>query len=136
MNVTELIKQHEGTELRMYICPAGYRTVGTGHNLDANPISQRAADVILEDDIEACRKQLEFNLSWFNQLDEVRQAALIDLAFNLGWQGLGRFRRFLSAMSRRDYAVAGAELVDSKWYSQVGNRGPRIVKMVQLGEWP
>lgn len=136
MNVTDLIRQHEGCELRMYICPAGKRTIGYGKNLDDGTISQRAADVMLEDDIDRCRKQLTYNLEWFTELDEVRQAAVLDLCFNLGWQGLGRFRRFLAAMAVDDWARAGAELVDSKWYAQVGSRGPRIVRMIQVGEWP
>ena len=136
MNAADLIRQHEGCELRMYICPAGKHTVGVGHNLDDVPISQAAADQILADDIERCRQQLAYNLEWFADLDEVRQAACLDLCFNLGWQGLGRFRRFLAAMAQGDWAKAGAELVDSKWYTQVGSRGPRIVKMIQLGVWP
>lgn len=136
MNAVELIRQHEGCELRMYICPAGKRTIGVGHNLDDVPISQAAADQILADDIERCRQQLRYNLQWFAALDEVRQAAMLDLCFNLGWQGLGRFRRFLTAMASDDYGRAGAELVDSKWYGQVGSRAPRIVKMIQTGAWP
>lgn len=136
MNVTDLIKAHEGLRLKAYLCPAGKMTIGWGHNLDDVPITQAAADVILTNDISASRATLTANLPWFTGLDAVRQAALIDLCFNLGWQGLGRFRRFLAAMARSDYAAAGAELIDSRWYEQVGDRAPRVVRMVQAGVWP
>ena len=136
MNVADLIRGHEGCELRMYICPAGKHTVGVGHNLDDNPISQAAADQILADDIAACRRQLTFNLHWFTELDEVRQAAMLDLCFNLGWAGLGRFRRFLHWMEQKDWSKAAAELVASRWYNQVGNRAPRVKAMIETGAWP
>lgn len=136
MNAAELIKHHEGLRLKPYLCTAGKYSIGYGRNLDDRGVSVDEADYLLANDISAARESLTANLPWFVQLDGVRQAALVDLCFNLGWQGLGRFRRFLAAMGRGDYAGAGAELVDSRWYVQVGQRGPRIVRMIQLGVWP
>lgn len=136
MNAAELIKQHEGLRLRMYICTAGKHTVGYGHNLDDVAISEAAADQILADDIGSARAQLSGNLGWFESLDEVRQAALLDLCFNLGWRGLGKFRRFLAAAELRDWPSAAQELRQSRWYGQVGDRAPRIAGMIETGEWP
>lgn len=136
MNAIELIKGHEGLRLRMYQCTAGYWTIGYGHNLEVNGISEAAAELILSDDVSGVRAALTANLPWFVQLDEVRQAALVDLCFNLGWQGLGRFRRFLAAMGRSDWPLAAQELRQSLWYGQVGRRAPRIVGMIETGQWP
>lgn len=136
MNVVDLIKGHEGLMTRPYHCSAGKVTIGWGRNLEDKGISLNEAEYLLANDISEVRAQLTANLSWFQVLHEVRQAALVDLCFNLGWPGLSGFRKFLGAMGRGDYAKAGAELVDSRWYIQVGRRGPRIVKMIQLAEWP
>lgn len=136
MNVTDLIKDHEGLRSKPYLCTAGRTSIGFGRNLDDLGIRPDEAEYMLANDIHECRVDLIRAYSWFLQLDEVRQAALIDLRFNLGQAGLAKFVRFLAAMTKGDYEKAGAELVASRWYSQVGRRGPRVVKMVKTGEWP
>lgn len=136
MNVTDLIKDHEGKSLALYTCTAGRFTIGVGRNIQDNGIRDDEAELMLANDIRECRLQLIQRYPWFNALDEVRQAACIDLLFNLGPMRLAGFKKFLAAMLRGDYERAGAELVDSTWYSQVGRRGPRIVSMVATGKWP
>lgn len=136
MDVAELIKEHEGLMLKPYQCSANRTTIGYGRNLEDRGISLNEAEYMLGNDISSAREALVSNLPWFVQLDEVRQAAMVDLVYNMGWPRLAGFRKFLACMTRGDYAGAGAELVDSKWYTQVGRRGPRIVKMIQLGLWP
>jgi lysozyme len=61
---------------------------------------------------------------------------MLDLCFNLGASRLATFVRFLRAMSIGNWTVAAAELMASKWYGQVGKRGPEIVALIQNEEWP
>lgn len=136
MNIVELIKEHEGTSLALYRCTAGKFTIGVGRNIEDNGIRQDECDLMLANDIRECRLQLLRAYPWFNGLDEVRQAACIDLMFNLGPMRLAGFQKFLSAMARSDWERAGEQLADSRWFRQVGRRGPRIVGMVKSGEWP
>jgi lysozyme len=136
MNVSELIKAHEGLMLRPYHCSANRLTIGYGRNIEDRGISLNEAEYLLANDIRDCREALTRDYSWFTALDDVRQAALTDLVYNLGAARLAGFQKFLAAMGRGDYARAGAELVDSKWYTQVGRRGPRVVGMIKTGEWP
>lgn len=136
VNVTELIKGHEGLRLKPYLCTAGRTSIGYGRNLDDTGISEVEAEAMLLSDIANCRRLLAFNVPRFEQLDEVRQAALVDLCYNMGWMGLGRFRRFLAALDRSDWLAAANELRQSKWYGQVGHRAPRITAMVETGQWP
>jgi lysozyme len=132
----KLLDGHEGRKRKMYKCSAGYNTIGVGHNLDANPISDRAIQVILEDDVADVIAQLDAQLPWWRDNDEVRQAALIDLCFNLGIGTLRTFRNTLAAWQAGDFDAAAIGLENSKWYSQVGRRGPRVVSMVRNGTWP
>jgi lysozyme len=132
----QLLEQHEGRVRRLYKCSAGFNTIGVGHNLDANPISDRAIDVILEDDLEQVFRQLDEWIPWWRGEDEVRRAALIDLTFNMGISGFMKFKNTLAAWVKRDYAGAAAGLEQSLWFTQVGRRGPRVVKMVRDGVWP
>ncbi len=136
MNVLELIKSHEGLSLALYRCSAGRLTIGFGRNIEDNGIREDEAELMLANDIRECRVQLTRAYSWFNGLDEVRQAACIDLLFNLGPMRLSGFAKFLAAMARSDWPRAAAELRDSRWFTQVARRGPRVVSMIERGEWP
>lgn len=136
MNVLDLIKEHEGTSLALYRCTAGKLTVGTGRNIEDNGIREDEAGLMLANDIRECRLQLLRAYPWFTALDEVRQAACIDLIFNLGPMRLSGFVKFLAAMARSDWPRAADELRQSKWFEQVGRRGPRVASMIERGEWP
>lgn len=136
MNVADLIKDHEGTSLSLYRCTAGKWTVGIGRNIEDNGIRQDEADLMLANDIRECRLQLLRAYPWFNALDEVRQAALIDLMFCLGPMRLGGFKKFLAATGRGDWPRAAEELRSSKWFEQVARRGPRVAAMIETARWP
>ena len=56
---------------------------------------------------------------------------LVDMCFNLGNSGLRTFKKFLDAVEKKDYNRASDEMIDSRWYSQVGNRSKKLVKMVR-----
>lgn len=128
--------EHEGLRLKPYKDSVGILTIGVGRNLDDVGISHEEAMALLDHDIVAHVSQLVSEYPWFEELDGIRQRALVDLHFNMGSARLAGFRRFLAAMARADYATAGTQLVASKWYEQVGRRGPRIVAMVETGEAP
>lgn len=147
MNLEKLYRQltiEEGKSNKLYKCPAGYNTIGIGHNLDAKPISDLAIETIFEDDVDEVIVLLDKYLPWWRDQNEVRQNALIDLGFNLGIGPseedengkLLTFRNTLAAFKRNDFTGAANGLSNSLWYKQVGTRGARIVKMVLTGEWP
>lgn len=136
MNVAELIRAHEGLRLKPYRCTAGYLSIGYGRNLDSVGISELEAESMLQQDISAASRWLLEVLPWSFGLDAPRHAALLDLRFNLGPGGLLGFRKFLAAAARADWPRAAQELRESLWYGQVGVRAPRIVGMIETGEWP
>lgn len=139
MNVAKiraLLELNEGRKARMYRDTRGIETIGIGHNLRDRPISQRAIDLIFQDDLNDHTDELFHAFPWAWNLDEVRQAALIDLAFNMGIPTLRTFKQTLAAFEAGVFESAAIGLLNSKWFTQVGQRGPRIVKMVRTGVWP
>jgi lysozyme len=135
VNARDLIIGHESLKLKPYKCTANKTTIGVGRNLDDKGISESEAMVLFENDI-ADTTQFCRSYKWFDALSEVRQAACLDLMFNLGPSRFSNFRNFIQAMKERQYTWAAAELVNSRWYSQVGRRGPRIVSMIRSDSWP
>ena len=139
--MTPLMQQlmrDEGKRLDMYRCPAGYLTIGYGHNLETTPISARAAAVILEDDVNAIITELAYRLPWVflgEARNEARNGVLVNMAYNMGVNGLLTFKKFLTAVQLGDWATAKAELLDSKYATQVGDRAKRLAKQIETGEW-
>lgn len=113
----------------------GKLTIGVGHNLDDKPISDRAVRVILEDDVSDATRELFNALPWTRDLDEARQAVLINMSFNLGIGGLLQFKKTLAAIKEQRWLDAGREMMDSKWAMQVGPRAHRLRKQIETGEW-
>ena len=135
MNAYELIKLHEGFELYPYKCPAGKLTIGYGRNIEDNGISEEEAELMLANDIQRCVLELKRVLPWYDGLDDVRQAVLIDMCYNLGISRLLKFKRFLSALEQDYYDLAAREMLDSLWAKQVGQRAERLALIMKTGEW-
>jgi lysozyme len=76
--------------------------------------------------------------AWFTMQDVVRQAAIADLAFNLGVPGLLHWPNFLSCVQVKDYAGAYKQVASNAvWIAQVKQaRATRIENMILTGQWP
>ncbi|NCW69313.1 MAG: hypothetical protein EBV86_12235 [Marivivens sp.] len=71
---------------------------------------------------------------WFPDLHDLPldvKRAIVDLSFNIGRTKLSKFVRLRAALSRRDWVAASDEMMDSRWYRQVGLRAVVLVEMVR-----
>ena len=118
---------------KVYICPAGKLTIGVGRNLEDKGITKNEALFLLQNDIAECRNDLR-NFWWFKNLDPIRQKVLIDMRLNLGATGFRQFKKMIACLEVGDYAGASDQMMDSRWYKQVGDRGKRLVRMMYTGE--
>jgi len=132
-SIEDQLIMHEGLRLKPYRCPAGYLTIGVGRNLETKGISENEALFLLRNDIAEVTAQLE-RFDWFRALGPVRRKVLIDMCFNLGMAGLLGFQKMIEALKQGDYERAADEMVNSRWYGQVGERGRRLERMMRTGE--
>ena len=123
----------EGMRLRIYVDTAGKVTVGVGRNLSDRGISHDEAGVMLLNDIALVAMQLDASQPWWRTLDAPRQRVMINLGFNMGVPTLNTFHQFLDLMQQHDWQGAAADLEGTKWYGQVGERGPRMVSRILAG---
>lgn len=134
MDVIALITKHEGCVLKMYNDSLGIPTIGVGHNLRDKPISQQAANQILNDDLEEVVQHLR-GYPWFSSQNDVRQAVLIDMAFNMGVAGLLKFEGMLAALESGNFGKAADEMLDSVWAREVGPRAVEDSGLMRSGTW-
>jgi len=131
-----LVKRHEGLRLKPYKDTVGKLTIGYGRNLEDVGITLEEAELMLEHDLDRALKDAREVIAGFDELDEVRQAVLVDMAFNLGRAGLAGFRNMRAALALGDFERAASEMLDSLWARQVGRRAQELADMMRSGQWP
>jgi len=135
-SLTEQLVRHEGLRLNPYFCTAGKLTIGVGRNLEANGISKAESMFMLENDVIKIINELDEHLPWWKSLSQVRQHVLVDMAFNMGTFGLLKFQKTLKAIQDERYGDAAAEMLDSKWAKQVGNRALALSRAMETDTAP
>jgi hypothetical protein len=144
-NLRAMLTRHEGRLYQVYddatgkpLHPGdtlvGWPTIGVGRNLLNPGLHPLEVDYLLDNDIHERLLVLTDKLSWFHTLDEVRQAAFVDMSF-MGVQKLLGFHNMLAACAVKAWATAAAEALDSAWAKQVGKRAQEIAAMLETGEW-
>ncbi len=140
--ISRMIERHEGKKNKVYYDTMGIPTIGIGFNLNRYDTDKRLKDIgtsrqeilegkvltdeqiyfLFEKDLNEARVTAQSFLPNFNEHPAKIQNVIIDMAFNLGTNRLAGFKKFREALLRKDYRTAANEMIDSKWYSQVGNR--------------
>lgn len=140
------IESEEG--LRLYVYDdangqpivAGYTvvgnpTIGYGRLLtSAHGITQDEAGTLLLHDVTAADGDVS-RLPVFAHLNVARQAALLDMDFNMGLGTLEQFTTFLALLASAHYDAAAADLENTMWARQVGSRAVRIEQIIRTGIW-
>lgn len=139
--IVSLINDEEGDELKAYPDPITHGapwTIGRGHTgpevhqglewTEAQSDKQRDDDIAHATD--GCRVHLN---PWFDKLDEVRQAVLISMAFQMGINGLLDFVHMLGALRDQRWNAAAGEMLASKWAKQTPARAGRAARAIETG---
>lgn len=132
--IEQQLIRDEGLRLKPYKDSVGKLTIGIGRNLDDNGIRETEARFMLRNDVNQTINECR-TLSFFQHLNEPRQAVLINLVFNIGLARVRGFKKMLAALEHLDYTAAAIEMMDSLWAKQVGPRAVRLKEQMIKGEW-
>lgn len=134
--ISRWLESDEGLRLKPYYCTEGKLTIGIGRNLESTGISRAEAHFMLENDICRVMKELDEMLPFWRDLSPVRQAAIVNMAFNLGTTGLTKFTKTIGHLKANEWTEAGDEMLRSRWAEQVPNRAQRIAEAVRTDTLP
>jgi len=124
------LKLHEGFSRYAYLCPAGFLSIGYGHNLSANGISRDEAHDILMNDLQEALNLTLTKIPVSNKLSENRLAVLVMMVFNMGLAKVKGFRKMLIALEKGDYNEAASEMLASQWRKQTGSRAVELAQIM------
>ena len=131
--LTDMLIAEEGLELKPYRCTANKLTIGVGRNLEDTGITRDEALYLLNNDIKRVEAAL-MSSGTFNALDDVRKMAIINMAFQLGVRGCFNFKRMWAALADKNWPLARAEALNSRWAIQTPNRARRIAAILLSGK--
>lgn len=143
---TEFLTLNEGFRNEPYKDSRGFWTIGIGHLITTKkdlPKEWKNAK-LTDDEVKALFKE-DYNkhlneakkLPMYEKLNEEGKLALLDLTFNMGTNKFNetKWPKFFSALESEDLDTAAQELENSKWFNQVGNRGPRVIDLIQKASY-
>lgn len=139
--VIEQLKIDEGIVHEIYLDHLGYPTFGIGHLVlesdpehgqdVGTPVSEERCLEVFDHDLEVTVNECKVLFPDFDEkLDEV-QEILINMMFNMGRTRLSKFKKFIAALNEENYDEAANQMMDSRWYNQVGNRSVRLVERMR-----
>ena len=117
------LKVEEGFSGLPYEDTRGFLTFGYGTKL---PITKAEGAWLLEKRLADTHDRLAAAWKPYGGLDPARQSALLDMAYELGVEGLLGFHDMLAALERGGWTAAGTAAMSSVWAREVPDRAKRI----------
>jgi lysozyme len=114
----------------------GFWTIGFGRLIDqrrSGGISRAEGLILLSNDITGRETVLDAAVPWWRQLSDGRQRALLNMAYQLGANGLLKFVATLDHLQGGRYAAAAESASRSLWAKQTPERAARVIAQLRDG---
>ena len=143
--IEEIIELEEGFRPKPYLCSEGYITIGYGTKLHKEKglspsdftiaVTKESAFSLLEDELARLRSAIAVSSkeSVYNSLNKERKAIILSMGYQLGINGLFRFKKMWAAIEEGDFTKAHAEMLDSRWAIQTKGRAERHAYVMYFG---
>ena len=139
MSLEDQLRRDEGEVLHAYADSKGYLTIGVGVLIDerrGGGITRDESTYLLRNRISAKTTELERRVPWVTRLDPVRKAALLNMCFQMGVDGVLGFPKMLACLRDERWAEAETEALDSDWAREDSPaRAKRVARQLASGEW-
>jgi len=132
----EQLKIDEGVKYEIYKDHLGYPTFGIGHLITENDpehgepngkeISEDRVNEVFATDVAKFVSESKILFPDLDELPDVAQQVIVNMAFNMGRPRLSKFKNFIAGVNDRDWTKAAEEMMDSRWATQVGDRAIRL----------
>ena len=136
--LTKQLRRDEDEVLSAYQDHLGFWTIGVGRLIDKRKgggITTEESAYLLSNDIDKRQAELLRRAPWTANLDAVRFGALLNMAFQMGVDGLLGFKNTLNFVRSGDYLNAADGMLQSLWAKQTPERAKRIAQQMKTGVW-
>lgn len=138
-NIVEQLERDEGIRYSVYQDSLGYWTIGIGTCIDARKgcqLTRNEIEMLCTNRIGLASSALDQEWPWMQTIDPVRKGAFVNMAYQMGVDGLGAFRNMLADASVGNWQGASDSGLDSKWAKQQSPaRASRLMLQLKNGIW-
>lgn len=131
--VKELLRD-EGFSRYPYLDTTRHLAIAYGRNLETSGVSQDEGIFLLKNDLRNVERGLLREVPAYRGLDSTRKRVMLNMGYNLGVQGLLKFKLMLEAVEAQDFHTAAQQMRKSLWATQVKGRAERLAMMMELGD--
>ena len=125
------LKSDEGFRSKLYYCTAGKATIGYGLNLEAG-ITEEEAAWLLRHRLEKVYIELGRKIPNFTRYPDQVRRALINMAYQMGTDGLLGFKNTLRMIDEGKYEEAAQNALKSKWATKdTPQRAKRVTNWIK-----
>jgi len=140
VDVVKWVAKEEGFSPTVYKDHLGYWTIGYGLCVDpqkASGLTEGEARWLLSRRLGEIAWKLEERLGGvWGRMTIPRRSALINMAYQLGLDGLFGFEKMIDAIKVEDWHAAWREALDSKWAREdTPERALRVADVLLTGSW-
>ena len=96
---------------------------------------EATALVVLLADVARIQYRLFTDLPWIQTQPLVVQGVLVNMSFNMGAAGAEQFHHMLADVQAGNYEQAAADMGQSLWAKQVGERAERLIEQMRTQQW-
>lgn len=122
------IKENEGFRGTVYKCSEGFDTIGYGTRL---PLSKDEAELLLIHRLEQKGRELEQKEPFILKLKHDKQEVILEMCYQMGVDGVLKFKKMWEALKKGDYKKASVEMLDSAWYMQTPARAKKLSDLMK-----
>ena len=130
-NLLKRIKHHEGFMDKVYKCTEGYDTIGYGFAIKDLILDEDIAEEILLRKVEKLIARVRKKFDWLDTVPPAVQGVLVEMSYQMGVNGVSKFKKALHAMQMFQWKLAADELLDSRWAKQTPNRAKDLSNIIR-----
>lgn len=143
MRIETILKREEGFRSRPYLCSEGYVTVGLGTKLHSK-LGQNPMDFPITLTLETAEEWLRSKVAVidmrlskseygfaYDQLEDKQRVIVLSMAYQMGTEGVLKFKNMWAALISGDNHLAAREAMDSKWARQTPERAERHARVLR-----
>lgn len=112
----------------------GNPTMGIGWAVNRNPPSEASEFLRIENEIREIENILVRKIPCYLKLCETRKIVLINMAYQLGVNGLLKFNKMLTAAADKDWKTSAIEMMDSDWAKKHKIRANKLNRLWENGD--
>ena len=128
MGLIGTIKKHEGFRGMPYKDKLGIPTIGYGTKL---PLTEEEAEMLLQHRLDKKILELSDKEPFYLELPQKAQEVIANMAYQMGVNGVLKFKKMWKALKNGDFQKAADEMLDSRWAKQTPNRARELAEIMR-----